>query len=71
VSLKREIRILNIGPIDFFVLVKQVGVLEFLNRLMNYLRDPVIDSKTTIFHNHLLQVIEFIALIVVSFEVFN
>jgi len=54
VTLEREIRVLNVSAVNFLVFVEKVGVLEFFNRLVNDLRDPIVNAQSSIFNNHLL-----------------
>lgn len=54
VTLEREIRVLDVSAVNFLVFVEKVRVLEFLNRLVNDLRDPIVNAQSSIFNNHLL-----------------
>ena len=69
--LQREIWILDVTPVYLLILVEQVGVLELFDGLLSDFRDPIVQSETTIFQDHLLEILEFVSLIVVSFQVFE
>jgi hypothetical protein len=54
VTLQGEIRILNVRTIYLLILVEEIRVLEFLNRFVDDLSDPIVDAESSIFNYHLL-----------------
>jgi hypothetical protein len=54
VTLEGEIRILNVRTIYLLILVEEIRVLEFLNRFVDDLSDPIVDAESSIFNYHLL-----------------
>lgn len=69
-SLEREVGVLDVCAVNLLVLIEQVRVLEFLNRFVDDLSDPVVDAQASILHYHLLQVVELVTFIIVSLQVF-
>ncbi len=69
-SLEREVGVLYVCAVNLLVLIEQVRVLEFLNRFVDDLSDPVVDTQASILHYHLLQVVELVTFIIVSLQVF-
>ncbi len=65
-SLEREVGVLYVCAVNLLVLIEQVRVLEFLNRFVDDLSDPVVDTQASILHYHLLQVVELVTFIIVS-----
>ena len=70
-ALQAEVGVLDVSPVHFFVLVQQVRVLELLDRLFSDLRDPVVHSESAVLDDHLLKVVELIALIIIGFQVLD
>ena len=70
-SAQREIRVLDIFSINFFILIQEIRVLELLDWLVSDLGHPVVDTESSILKDHLLEVIEFETLVVISFKIFD
>jgi hypothetical protein len=66
-----EVGILNVLAVHLLVHVQQVGILELLNWLVRYLADPVVHAQASVLQDHLLQVVEFVSTVVISFEGFK
>ena len=70
-ALEREVWVLDVLAVDLLVPVEEIRVLEFLDRLVRDLADPVVDAEATVFQDQLLQVIELITVIIVRVEVLD
>lgn len=53
-ALQREVRVLDVLAVNFFVNIKQVGIFEFFNWLVRNLRNPIVHAQATIFQNDFL-----------------
>lgn len=53
-ALQREVRVLDVLAVNFFVNIKQVGIFEFFNWLVSNLRNPIVHAQATIFQNDFL-----------------
>ena len=67
-SRQREIWVLDIFAVNFFIYVQKVWILKLLNRLVSDFASPKVHSEAAIFQYHLLQIVELITPIIVSLE---
>ena len=67
-SWKSEVGVLDVFAINLFVDVEQVRIFEFFNGLVGDFTGPIVHAKSSVFKDHLLQVVELVAPIVVCFK---